>query len=148
MDGFLITADHDPFSRNSLARFFSENGFRVAAISNGRECITELAVRGPDVLVIALEVSRGGGAGVIARLNGNLPPPQQTACCHRQRVRAKPVCAHGGAAPDCSSKPVRRAELLSRIPAAFSGRLRPGDGNGRTPPGKMITRARVEEGIE
>jgi len=82
MDGtLLLTADNDPFRRDSLARFFSENGFRVAG-------------------------------------------------------------------PDCSSKPVRRAELLSRILAAFSDRLRPGDGNGRTPPAKVITRARAEEGIE
>ncbi len=60
MDGtLLLTADNDPFRRNSLARFFSENGFRVAAISNGRECITELAVRGRSR--IALETPGAAG---------------------------------------------------------------------------------------
>jgi CheY-like chemotaxis protein len=69
MDGtFLLIADNDPFSRSSLSRFFSANGFQVATVSNGLECATELVERGPDVLAIALEIPWGGGDGVIARL--------------------------------------------------------------------------------
>lgn len=119
MDGFLITADHDPFSRNSLARFFSENGFRVAAISNGRECITELAVRGPDVLVIALEISPGRrGGGDRALEWESAPPAANRLLSSAARPREACLRARGGrpqtaprslsAAQNCSVASPRR----------------------------------------
>lgn len=49
----LLVDDHQP-TRESLSKLFEASGYSVAQASNGREGLTELARRRPDVVVLDL----------------------------------------------------------------------------------------------
>ena len=69
MDSILLIAHNKVRRCGELRQFFSANGFAVATVASGLECLAELLAVEPDVLVIALEIPWGGGDGVVARLN-------------------------------------------------------------------------------
>jgi len=123
-DALLLIADNDVGRREELRGFFRGSGFQVAVAANGLECLAELAVVQPDVLIVAMQIPWGGGDGVLARLREGLP------------MRRRPIVLVMGDSPpqtlsertglplsNCFSQPVCAEEMLDRIGIEFAARL-------------------------
>ena len=116
MDATLLIADNDARRGGELLRFFAESGFLVAAAGNGLECLAKLIALEPDVLVIELGISWGGGDGVIARLNDGLPVGKKPLVLVMGDSPTRVLSARTGVAPcNCFPQPFRKADLLDRI---------------------------------
>ncbi len=124
MDAILLIADNDMRRRGELRRFFSSNGFLVAAASDGLGCLAEVVALEPDALVIALEIPWGGGDGVIARLNDGLPVRRKPFILVMGDAPPGVLSMRTGVAPcNCFPKPVRKEDLLDRIGVELGIRL-------------------------
>jgi DNA-binding NtrC family response regulator len=124
MDATLLIAENDVRSGRELRRFFSNSGFLVAAVANGLECRAALSALEPDVLVIALEIPRGGGDGVIARLNGGSHLLKKPLILVIGAATVETLSARTGVPRvNCFSKPLQMEDLLDRIGMDFALRL-------------------------
>jgi DNA-binding response OmpR family regulator len=68
MNQTLLVADGDTESCKEYQRFLKTVGYRVETASNDRDCLEKLRSFRPAVLVLDLELPRGGGDGVFAWL--------------------------------------------------------------------------------
>ena len=124
MDAILLIADNDVRRRGELRRFFSGNGFLVAAAADGLGCLAELVALEADVLVIALEIPWGGGDGVIARLNDGLPVRRKPLIVVIGDVPTDTLSARTGVARcNCFPTPLCNEDLLDRIGMDLAIRL-------------------------
>jgi CheY-like chemotaxis protein len=148
MDATLLIADHNARRRNELRRFFSRGGLQVIAVSDGLECLAELVAREPDVLVIAQEIPWGGGDGVIARLNDDLPVWKKPLVLVIGDAPPAMLSALTGVPSDyCFSMPLRKKDLLDRVDTDLAlGLVRVRDDQWRRPEGRF-RRTWLEEDI-
>jgi len=148
MDAILLIADNDARLRGELRRFFSSNGFLVAAASNGLECLAKLVALEPDVLVIATDIPWGGGDGVIARLNDGLPVRRKPLILVMGEMPAETLSARTGVEScNCFSMPLRKEGLLDRIGMELGIRLLRGAEDRQWPSEESMRRTLLEEGV-
>ncbi len=116
MDAILLIADNDLRRGGELRRFFWDNGFLVATAAHGLECLDKLLTLEPDILVVALEIPWGGGDGVIARLNKDLPIRRKPLILVVGNGPEETLSERTGVAPcNCFSTPFSQEGLLERI---------------------------------
>ena len=146
MDAILLIADNHVRRRGELRRFFWDSGFLVAAAADGHECLAELLALEPHVLVIALELPRGGGDGVIARLNDGLPVGRKPLILIIGDASRETLSARTGVVPcNCFPTPFRQKDLLERIGTELIVRL-PIDGEDEhQPPERWLRSTLIQE---
>jgi DNA-binding response OmpR family regulator len=127
MDATILIADADFQSHREIRRFFSNSGFSVAGVTNALECRAAFSALEPDVLIVALEIPRGGGGRVTAWLNGSLRPSKYPLVLVVGDASVETLSARTGVARgNCFSKPLNMETLLDRIGMEFALRLLPG----------------------
>ncbi len=131
MDAILLIADNNVRRRGELRRFFWDSRFLVAEAADGLKCLAELPTLEPHVHVLALEIPRGGGEGVILRLNDGLASSRKPLILVIGNATVETLSARTGVAPcNCFPTPFREEDLLERIGTEFAAGL-PRDGEDR-----------------
>lgn len=72
----ILIAIPDESLANSYEEFLCRDGFDVATVTNGLDCVAKLCSWTPDVLVLELDMPRGGGLGVLAMMHDGLEIPR------------------------------------------------------------------------
>ena len=72
----LLIGEPDPVLREMYRLYFSHSGFDVETAADGVECLSQLNLRTPDVMVLDVELRWGGTQGLLAHLlvEDRLPP--------------------------------------------------------------------------
>lgn len=74
MNRTLLIADANDELRDHYRQFLSEYGYDVKTSSNGVDCLRNLRLATPSVLVLDLELRWGGSDGVLDWVRKELPP--------------------------------------------------------------------------
>ena len=72
----ILIAVPDESLANSYEEFLCRDGFDVATVTNGPDCVAKLCTWTPDVLVLELDMPRGGGVGVLAMMHDGFEIPR------------------------------------------------------------------------
>lgn len=119
MRAAILLAEGDSELRGLYSEYLRKQGYAVAVAAHGLDCLQQLRQTSPDVLVIDLELTWGGGDGVVDWLRADsgrakLPVILTAAGCRSQGPdRASPVV-------DFLPKPFALAALADSIRAALA----------------------------
>ena len=69
--GRILLVDDDPDVVHRLASSLSGDGYDVSSASDGLSCMAQLRREDPDLVVLDLEISAGGGYRTLERLRDN-----------------------------------------------------------------------------
>jgi DNA-binding response OmpR family regulator len=72
----ILIAVPDESLANSYEDFLCRDGFDVATVTNGLDCLAKLRTWTPDVLVLEFDMPCGGGFGVLAMMHDGLEIPR------------------------------------------------------------------------
>lgn len=72
----ILIAVPDDSLANSYEEFLCRDGFDVATVTNGLDCLAKLCTWTPDVLVLELDMPKGGGLWVLAMMHDGLEIPR------------------------------------------------------------------------
>ncbi|MEM7221861.1 MAG: response regulator [Pseudomonadota bacterium] len=113
----ILVADDDPGIRNYLSQLLEEEGYRVAAASNGRRALDLARKEAPDLITMDLRMPEMGGDTAIDQLR--LTP----ALKHIPVIVISEVPADGRTIGDAFiDKPIEEEQLLSTMGRLLAGR--------------------------
>jgi len=69
----VLIADRDPMIRKTCQRYLNAHGFEAEVAADGLQCIEQLKVSHPSVLVLDPDLLWGGGTGVLSWLHDEHP---------------------------------------------------------------------------
>ena len=69
----ILIADPDESIHDTYCEHLTREGFEVASVFSGVECVASLRERVPDLLLIEPELPWGGGDGVVASMGEDTP---------------------------------------------------------------------------
>ena len=112
----ILIVDDDPAFRKLLAGLLGTQGFEIVTAGDGHEALEEFARRGPDLVLLDIQMPRMDGFDVCRRLKQNpenrLTPVVLVTGLASTEDRIQGIEA---GANEFLSKPVDRNELLARV---------------------------------
>ncbi len=113
----LLVVDDDPGIRDLLCRYLGEQGFRIAAVEDGKSMDAWLAENTPDLVILDLMLPGEDGLSLARRLRGDHQLPIIMISARGEEVDR--IVGLEVGADDYLPKPFSPRELLARIRAVL-----------------------------
>jgi DNA-binding response OmpR family regulator len=110
----VLVVDDDERIRSLLVRALRTTGYVVSQAANGREAITALETRPPDLMLLDLVMPHVNGLQVLAQARTTAPGTRVIVLSGVQETGTRIQALHLGAV-DVVAKPFSTAELLARV---------------------------------
>ena len=113
----LLVVDDDPGIRELLCRYLGEQGFRIAAVEDGKSMDAWLAENTPDLVILDLMLPGEDGLSLARRLRGDHQLPIVMISARGEEVDR--IVGLEVGADDYLPKPFNPRELLARVRAVL-----------------------------
>lgn len=121
----VLLAEHDARILRYLRAHLEEQHYHVQTVTSGVQCLRQLELGEPDVILLATRLADISGSEVLQRLREFVHTPVMMLCDDRDDDEEERVRLFDLGADDLVSKPFRVKELLARVRALLRRQTAP-----------------------